>query len=98
MASKFNVSQFYCTQCGKRGLDVHRPKGKQREAGHLKKLFCLYCGCEQNHAEIRPYIGDYQYEDFLLEFENGNFTPDGQRITPWRQLRGQILQKKECDT
>ena len=71
-------NEFYCTQCGSRGIPVVRKKGAEREAGHLKKLFCLHCGCETNHVECREWDG-YTHEDFLYEFFGGNFTEDGQR-------------------
>ena len=61
-------SDFYCTKCGRKGIPIARKVGKQREAGHLKKLYCMYCKEEINHAEIRPF-GDYNYEDFKLEFD-----------------------------
>ena len=71
-ARNINFSQFYCTQCGSRGFDIPRKKGAEREAGHLKKIFCLKCQKENNFVEVRPGT-KYDYEDFLTEFENGNF-------------------------
>lgn len=72
-------SEFYCTECGKRGIPIARRIGQQREPGHLKKLFCLTCQKETNHAEIRPF-GAYDYEDFKEEFELGRFV-NGQRVS-----------------
>lgn len=75
----FNLdSEFYCCKCGNKGMPVIRKKGKEREAGHLKKLYCLKCGCEVNHAECKPWT-KYEYEDFLLEFEHGNFDEEQNR-------------------
>ena len=71
-------SDFYCTRCGRKGIPIARKVGKQREAGHLKKLYCMYCKEEINHAEIRPF-GDYNYEDFKLEFDLGRFV-EGNKI------------------
>ena len=71
-------SEFYCTKCGHKGMPIMRPKGQQREPGHLKKLYCLFCKEEVNHVEIRE-IGGYTYEDFLEEFNSGRFTDDGLR-------------------
>ena len=70
-------SRFFCTKCGAEGMPIMRPKSRQREAGHLKKLYCLFCKEETNHAEVRS-IGGYTYEDFLEEFEAGRFV-EGQR-------------------
>ena len=32
----------------------------------------MYCKEDVNHAEIRPF-GEYNYEDFLMEYELGRF-------------------------
>lgn len=82
-------NDFYCTQCGRLGLPIIRRKGSEREAGHLKKLFCLYCNKETNHVECRPWSG-YTHDDFVIEFEHGNFTEEGVRKMPYNQLKGLI--------
>ena len=66
------TSDFYCVRCGRKGIPIARKVNKQREAEHLKKLYCIHCKEEVNHAEIRPF-GDYTYEDFLEEFSLGRF-------------------------
>jgi hypothetical protein len=71
-------NEFYCTKCGNKGIPIARKKGQEREAGHLKKLFCLKCQEETNHVECKPF-SHYEHEDFLFEFENGNFTETGAR-------------------
>ncbi len=73
-----SFSDFYCVECGRKGIPIVRNIGAQRESGHLKNLFCIYCGKECNHAEIRP-GSNYTYEDFKLEFESGRFV-NGQRV------------------
>lgn len=88
--SNFFVSEFYCTKCGKRGFDVPRKAGSQREAGHLKKLYCIYCKNDCNFAEVRPF-GDYGVNEFKVEFENGNFTDDGLRKETYRQCLARVL-------
>ena len=85
------TSDFYCLRCGKKGMPIARKIGSQREAGHLKKLYCIYCKEEVNHAEIRPF-GSYHYEDFKLEFELGRFVND-QRV-PLNECLG--CSKSEC--
>lgn len=74
--------EFYCCKCGTKGIPVVRQKGKEREPGHLKKLFCLTCQEQINHAECIA-GSKYQYEDFLLEFNEGNFDETFQRILPY---------------
>ena len=80
MAKFYNMtpSRFFCTRCGREGIPIQRKKGQEREGGHLKKLYCMYCKQEVNHAEIRE-IGGYDVEDFKQEYNLGRFV-DGNRI------------------
>lgn len=78
-------TQFYCTCCGSRGIPIPR-QGRKREAGHLKKIYCLNCGCERNHVEVQEWT-HYSYKDFKFEFDNGNFSEDGSRILPYGEFR-----------
>lgn len=94
--SKGSINDFYCVVCGNKGISVPRKNGRQREAGHLKKLYCIYCKEEWNFAEVRPF-GDYNYEDFLVEFRNGNFDNEGNRILPYRQFFAELREKEELD-
>ena len=64
---KTTISEFYCVECGKKGIPIARKLGAQREAGHLKSLWCVYCQKQTNHAEIRPF-GTYTVENFKEEF------------------------------
>lgn len=89
---RITTSEFYCTCCGKRGIPIARRVGQQREVGHLKRLFCLTCQKETNHAEVRPF-GAYNYEDFEEEFRLGRFV-DGVKI-PTGELMG--CSKETCD-
>lgn len=82
-------SQFYCTRCGNRGMKIPRT-GRQREAGHLKNLWCIHCKQETNHAEVRGWTS-YEEEDFRLEFENGNFTETGLRKKPYNEFKQEVL-------
>lgn len=91
---KITISEFYCTKCGNRGVPIARKLGNQREAGHLKKLYCIHCKQEWNFAEVRPF-GEYSYEDFLKEFRNGNFNGEGQRILPYKQFLAMLREREE---
>lgn len=84
MASE--MSDFYCVYCGTKGIPIWRKKGRAREAGHLKKIWCLHCKKETNHAECKPNT-QYTYNDFLFEFNNHNFNEEGNRIKTLKELR-----------
>jgi len=86
-------NEFYCTQCGNKGLPVVRKKGAEREAGHLKKLFCLHCQKEVNFCEIQPFAQRYTYQDFLLEFEQGNFNKEGNRVMPFGKFKDKMVKE-----
>lgn len=89
---KIMVHDFYCTRCGSKGMIIPRVKGKLREPGHLKKLYCLKCKEEVNHAEINE---KYTYEDFLMEFQYGNFSSEGLRIKPTGTFLNELYNQKE---
>ena len=89
------ISDFYCTKCGKKGLPVVRKTGKEREPGHLKKLFCLYCQEEVNMVEIKP-NGKYTVEDFNIEFKEGNFI-EGNRQKPYKQFLAEYEERIKND-
>lgn len=90
----FDISDFYCTKCGKKGISLPRKDNKKREPGHLKRLYCPYCRSEQNSVEIRGY-GKYTYEDFKNEFKNKNFDETGRRILPFSQFKNNLYNKGE---
>lgn len=85
---KMDLSDFYCTCCGNKGIPIIR-SGAKRELGHLKKLFCLTCQKEVNHVEIRPRT-KYTLEDFYLEYDNENFNEQGIRKMEYTQLRHRL--------
>lgn len=82
--TKVIQSEFYCTQCGFKGIPIWRKENKKREQGHLKRIFCLKCQKETNHVEIKD---SYTYNDFLFEFTNHNFDINGNRIKTIGELR-----------
>ena len=87
--SKTVISDFYCICCGNKGIPIPRKNGKQREPGHLKRLFCLKCGREVNHVEVKT-TGEYTLNHFLAEKEYGNFDEEENRIIPCRQFIGDL--------
>ena len=90
--SKMITSDFYCTKCGHKGIPIARNNGQQREPGHLKKLYCLFCGEEINHVEVKASGSKYTYDDFLEEFTLGRFV-NGERVAT-QDLT--ICTNKEC--
>lgn len=90
----YTTSDFYCTQCGNKALMLPRKKSQQREPGHLKKMFCIYCQKEHNCVEVRSIGTKYRYEDFLFEFQHQNFNQDGTRKMTYGELKTYIYNQK----
>ena len=89
----YEFNEFRCSQCGSKGIPIVRRAGSCREAGHLKKLWCLKCNKETNHVECK--LGTkYQLSDFQIEFEYGNFDENGKRILSYKELKGLIRDGK----
>ena len=72
---KFGELTFYCIQCGNKGIPIPRKKGREKEKGHRKKLYCLCCKEEINHIECRS---DFEVEEFKINFENGVYVNEAQ--------------------
>jgi len=88
----FKISDFYCTKCGLKNFPIIRTTGKEREPGHLKKMFCFHCGSEQNMVEIKT-RGKYLLEDFWIEYEYHNFDENGNRIEKWGTFVSKVKQE-----
>ena len=88
-SGKTETNDFYCTKCGHQGIPISRRAGHEREAGHLKKLFCLYCKQEVNHVECKAF-SHYSKEDFFIEFLNSNFNEDGTRKLTYGELKQKL--------
>ncbi len=98
MSSGRNITDhdFYCTRCGKKGIPVCRT-GRNRETGHLKKLYCIHCGIQTNHAECISGT-KYSKEDFIKEFEAGNFNDEGLRIVALEEWQANLKSKDIIET
>jgi predicted RNA-binding Zn-ribbon protein involved in translation (DUF1610 family) len=51
----FTISKFKCPDCDNE-MYVSRRKGKQREDGHIKDIWCPYCGEVKKMVEDKNYI------------------------------------------
>lgn len=94
LMNKTTMSDMYCTQCGKKNIPVQRRVGREREPGHLKKMWCIYCNKEVNMVEVRDFGTGYTKEDFYWEYENGNFNEDGTRKLEFGQFRDKMNNKE----
>ena len=94
LMTNLTLSDMYCTQCGKKNIQVQRRIGREREPGHLKKMWCVYCNKENNMVEVRDFGSGYTKEDFYWEFNNGNFDKDGNRKLDFGLFRQKMAKEK----
>jgi len=71
---KTTRSNFICLKCGKMGIPIHRKRS--REKGHVKDLFCIYCGEVTHQMELRDDSTDsYEYnknpEEYIEKYTEG---------------------------
>lgn len=65
---KMETHDFYCINCGNRGISLMRKEGHQHPRMHRKKLYCPTCKAEVNHIECK---NDEDVFNFKIDFENG---------------------------
>ena len=62
------LHDFYCINCGNKGIELMRKQGFKRGEMHRKKLYCIHCKTEVNHIECKTFE---EIEEFKINFENG---------------------------
>jgi len=70
------MSDFWCINCGRKGIPVLRNRGRVREQGHRKALYCVTCKTIINHIETR---NKDEAEQFRRDFESGRFKEEAER-------------------
>lgn len=62
------LSEFWCISCGRKGIPIMRKRGRRRETGHRKALYCVNCRRIINHIETR---NEDEAQRFREDFEAG---------------------------
>lgn len=75
MGRSSTVNDFYCINCGNKGLPIQRNKGFQHAKMHRKKLYCIYCKAEVNHIECKNFE---EVEEFKENFANGVYKDEAE--------------------
>ena len=71
----FVEHNFYCINCGQKGIPLSRNCGHLHERFHRKKLFCLNCQEEINHIEC---VTPEDVEEFKENYENGVYKDEAE--------------------
>lgn len=72
----FETHDFYCINCGERGIPVARPGNKKKGEGHRKNMYCYHCRHTVNHIECRT---AEEVQQFKEDFANGIFKEEAEQ-------------------
>lgn len=70
------LSEFWCIGCGEKGIPVLRNRGRIREKGHRKALYCIRCRTIINHVETR---NAEEARRFREDFAAGKYAEEAER-------------------
>ena len=71
----FTGHDFYCMQCGNKGIPLMRKDSLKHKDFHRKKLYCIHCKEEVNHIECKT---QDDVDKFKTDFENGVFVDEAE--------------------
>ena len=75
--NSFGFSSFYCPSCGKKAMDLPRPRSLTRQSFHRKKLYCPWCKKTYNCIECRNEI---EKREFIEDWKNGIYAKEAQAV------------------
>lgn len=73
MGRSFMEHDFYCINCGNKGISIMRNQGHKQSKLHRKKLYCIHCKTEVNHIECKS---PDEVATFKKEFERGKYVKE----------------------
>lgn len=71
----FETHDFYCINCGKKGIPISRQSGHKRGAFHRKWMYCPNCKHTVNHVECRT---QEEKEQFMADFLAGKYKEEAE--------------------
>lgn len=77
---------FFCINCGRKGIPLARKEGHQHKSFHRKKMYCVFCKMEINHVECKNYE---EVEKFKEDFEKGVFVDEAQESISFMRSAGE---------
>ena len=69
----YELHDFYCINCGEKGIPLARPNNKKKGAGHRKNMYCFHCKHTVNHVECNTIE---EVEQFKTDFNNGLYAEE----------------------
>jgi len=77
-------SDFWCINCGNKGIPVMRERGRKREAGHRKALYCITCRTTVNHIETR---NEEEARQFREDFDAGLYKEEAKQSIAYASMK-----------
>ena len=69
------LSEFWCINCGKKGIPIMRDRSGIRGAGHRKALYCVTCRTVVNHVETR---NAEEAQRFREDYDAGRYAEEAE--------------------
>lgn len=70
------TSEFWCINCGNKGIPIVRERGHRRGPGHRKAMYCITCKQTVNHVETR---NEEEARKFREDFAAGLFREEAKQ-------------------
>lgn len=64
----YESHDFYCINCGGKGIPIARNRSKAKKQFHRKLMYCWHCHHTVNHIEC---CNDLEKQKFFTDFLNG---------------------------
>lgn len=71
----FDTHDFYCINCGQKGIPITRQRSKRKSTFHRKLMYCWHCKHTVNHIEC---CNEEERQQFLLDFAAGKYLEEAQ--------------------
>lgn len=82
--ARMSSHDFYCMNCGNKGIPLSRYVGHQHAKFHRKKMYCIFCKQEMNHVECRNMM---EVNKFKEDYANGVFVEEVKACIEFLQRR-----------
>ena len=88
--AKTEIHDFYCLNCGNKGIELPRKRGQKKEKFHRKKMYCFHCHNTVNHIECKTIEEVAQFKE---EFKQGVYKDEAQESMAFIQKENSFEQK-----
>lgn len=83
----YETHDFYCINCGSKGIPLSRPLSKSKGKDHRKLMYCWKCKHIVNHIEC---LNAEEVEQFLADFNAGKYIEEAKEELKFEQDTPQL--------